>query len=376
MEAQGVGSFQPKYAHRPGAYLERVLEERGIKKVDFATRCGRPTKTISEIISGVTAVTPETAIQFEHVLNIPAQQWLNMEARYRLHKAKTEEVESLSESKGWAELLPIKELHKRGYIEKHSDWAETVRELLGFFGVGSVEAWGGFWKERREATAFRKTAKFKTDEYALAAWLRIGEILARDIETHIYEPKLFRQSLNEVRALTIAGENRDTFEPKLRSICAKAGVAVVVVPEIKGARVSGAARWVSKDKPLIQLSTRYKLDDQFWFSFFHEAGHILLHSKKKTFIDEDDGVGKNEEFEANQFAENILMPQHLWKEFYVRYPKDGPKKRYTYANVKEFAEYAGISPGILAAQIIRKVPNLRNSKLNKLKINIDPKAVQ
>jgi len=369
METQNKRAFQPNYAHPPGAYLERVLELRGLKKVDFAMRCGRPSKTISEIISGLTTVTPETAIQFEHVLNIPARQWLSMEAAYRLHLAKAEEVAILNDGKKWAELLPIKELQKRGYIEKHTDWADAVRLLLNFFGVGSVDAWGDFWGERKKATAFRKSGKHISNEYAIASWLRIGEVLATEIKTATYDPKLFRQTLIEIRSLT--RKSREEFEPELVAACARSGVAVVIVPELKGARVSGAARWVSKDKPLIQLSTRYKFDDQFWFSFFHEAGHILLHSKKKTFLDEDDGDAKNEEFEANQFSENILMPNHLWKEFYDRYPYDGPTKRYTEVNIIEFSEYAGISPGILVGQIVRKKPAMRKSKINKLKVNID-----
>ena len=64
-----------------------------------------------------------------------------------------------------------------------------------------------------------------------------------------------------------------------------AGVAIALVPEIKGAPVSGAAKWLTPEKALIGLNPRDKRNDRFWFAFLHEAGHILNGSKKVTFID-------------------------------------------------------------------------------------------
>ncbi len=76
--------------------------------------------------------------------------------------------------------------------------------------------------------------------------------------------------------------------------CAAVGVAVVLVPELPGTRVSGATRWLTPGKALIQLSLRYKSDDQLWFTFFHEAAHVLLHGKRDLFIEDlgaDDETG-------------------------------------------------------------------------------------
>jgi HTH-type transcriptional regulator/antitoxin HigA len=72
----------------PGEYLEEVLDELKITQSDLAKRMGRPAQAISEIVKGIKAITPETAIQLEQVLDVPAQLWTNLEAEFRLILAK------------------------------------------------------------------------------------------------------------------------------------------------------------------------------------------------------------------------------------------------------------------------------------------------
>src|SRR3712207_2277339 len=52
-----------------------------------------------------------------------------------------------------------------------------------------------------------------------------------------------------------------SFQPKMISLCAGAGVALVFIPEMKGCPASGAARWLTPEKAIIQLSLRFKTDD-------------------------------------------------------------------------------------------------------------------
>ena len=65
-------TFQPDYAAPPGWLLEEHLEVQGISHAEFARRCGRSAKLISEIIAGKAPVEPKTAIQFEKVLGLNA----------------------------------------------------------------------------------------------------------------------------------------------------------------------------------------------------------------------------------------------------------------------------------------------------------------
>ena len=88
-------------------------------------------------------------------------------------------------------------------------------------------------------------------------------------------------------------------------------MAAVFVPELPKTRTWGATRWLTTDKALIQLSARGKTDDQLWFTFFDEAGHILLHPKKDIFIELDNTEDSRED-EANRFASDQLIPPNTW----------------------------------------------------------------
>ena len=363
-------SFRPEYP-APGENLKEILDSRGIKVVDFAQRCGRPTKTISEIISGDTAITPETALQFQHVLMKPAAEtWIQWESAYRLRLAELKEEGELEKLYGWATSFPLKELSSRNLITLPNNKIDLVKEALGFFGVSSLKAWKQLQLGQERAISYRKTKHHKGNDASIAAWLRIGYIKAAGIDTPPYDEKKFKETLPQIRALTFL--EREEFEPTLIELCKSNGVALVIVDELKGTRLSGAARWITKDKPLIQLSTRYSIEDQFWFSFFHEAGHILLHSKKALFIDEDDGIDEIIETEADRFAENCLLPSTVLDSFYERYGKPGSKPApHTEENIRDFAEQIGVSPGIVLAQMQRRYPSLYRHKLNKiLKRNI------
>ena len=114
------------------------------------------------------------------------------------------------------------------------------------------------------------------EPYAISAWLRKGEISAQQIQAATYSDKTFKEMLLYVKS--IMAEQPDGFFTQLQDICLKAGVKVVHTPSLPKAPISGATRWIN-DSPLIQLTGRSKRNDKFWFSFFHEAGHILLHGK-------------------------------------------------------------------------------------------------
>jgi HTH-type transcriptional regulator/antitoxin HigA len=111
--------------------------------------------------------------------------------------------------------------------------------------------------------------------------------------------------------------------------------------------VSGVARWLNARRPLIQLSVYGKQNDRFWFSFFHEAAHILLHSqqKKSVFLDDPSKSesSSKEEREANAWARDFLIAPN--------YAKVLPDISKTKAAVKDFAEAIGVHPGIVVGRM-------------------------
>ena len=339
MASNIANTYLPDAVSPPGETLLETLEALGMSQADLAERTGRPRKTINEIIKGKAAITAETALQLERVLGVPANFWINRERQYQEYQARIEEVDRLNTYKEWLRCFPISEMARWGWVARHKDPVHQIRELLNFFGVASPKQWQSIWKEA--CVLFRKSAVFECSAEPLTAWLRRGELQARSIETEPYDGDRFRSVLTEARKLTI--EPPVSFQPELVRLCASAGVAVVFIPEIPKTRASGVTRWISSAKALVQLSLRYKTDDQLWFTFFHEAGHILLHGKRDVFIEGIDSSNSHEE-EANRFASDFLIPRTSLQDFMQK--GDRSKRA-----IEFFAQQLGIAPGIVVGRL-------------------------
>lgn len=363
MSRTATNEFEPDFVSLPGDTLQEVLNERGISQANLAERTGRPKKTINEIVQGKAAITPETALQLERVLGVPAVFWNNLERNYRENLARIEERERLLSQIDWLGRVPCRAMINKGWIRKCSDKVDQLREVLNFFGVASPSRWDEVIGE--PAAAFRVSDAFEIDTGALAAWLRKGEVDAQRVDCRPFGRDEFRQVLIEARSLT----ERPLHEvfPELQKRCAHAGVAVVVVPELPRARANGATQWLSKDKALIQLSFRYKREDVLWFTFFHEAGHILLHGKRKVFVDSGKFTCEPEEEQANRFAANLLIPQKPLKRFVA----EGTMSE---RDVVRFARSVGVDPGIVVGRL-QNDKKIQHRQLNGLRRAIDPEAL-
>lgn len=357
MNRNVANEYAPDYVSSPGETLQEILKERGMKQAELAERTGRPKKTINEIIQGKTAITAETALQLERALGVPASFWTNREASYRNYIAREEETRALSRCRHWLKQVPTAFMAKRGWIRDRGSDVDTLRELLSFFGVSSPSQWELMFKEQR--ARFRQSAAFPIVPGAVAAWLRQGEIEGHRINTAQFSKATFLKVLENVRSLT--GQPPNVFEIALRDNCAEAGVAVVFVPAPKGCRACGATQWLSQYKALIQLSLRYKTDDHLWFTFFHEAAHILRHPKKAVFLEGLNSEGPEED-EANRFASDFLIPPPEYRGFVER-------ADFTHRAIVTFARRLGIAPGIVVGRLQhdRLVP--WNSTSNALKIS-------
>jgi len=336
-----VNQFAPDYAVHPGEILEEILESQGMSKKEFAERCGLTPKTITCIIKGSNPVSAESAVVFDRVLGISAEVWNNLDAQFRLFHARQKARDSLENAVEWSKKFPLGELAKRGILPKTRDAKEKAAALLQFFRIKDPDAWTPL--DENMSVAYRKSASFETNYETVACWLRLAQIKAERIQTEPYDANAFRNALDQIRSLT--SKKPEVFEPAMKELCAKSGVAVVFVSELRGTHLSGAARWLTSDKAMVALSLRHKSDDHLWFTFFHEAGHILKHGKKAVYIDEENAATTKQEQEANRFAAVSLVPEAKYRDFISNYPK--PTKR----QVRNFAKNAGIAPGIVVGRL-------------------------
>ena len=328
--------FEPDYAVAPGETLLEAMESLEITQKELAIRTGLTEQTLTRIFKGEQPISYETANRLELVTKVPARLWNNLEAQYREQKAKLEERRRLESSVKWLKSIPTKELIERGHIEPDKDNVVLLRRILSFYGVSSVQAWKDVWE--KPAVAARRSPCFESRPGDASVWIRQGELQAHKIECKPFDKRQFLTALQQIRSFT--REDPKVFEPEMKRRCAESGVAIAFVPEMKKVPWNGATRWLTPRKAMILLSLRGKGEDKFWFSFFHEAGHILNDGKKDLLI--NDGTQDDpREKRANDFASEFLIPSRFNTEIQQFRSK---------AEVINLAGELNISPGIVAGR--------------------------
>lgn len=350
MTKKATNAYHPDTVSPPGETLQELLEHQGMSQAELAERTGRPKKTINEIVKGKAAITPETALQLEKVLGVPARFWMSRESAYQEWVARTAEATDLENDSRWIEKFPVAEMVRRRWIAASNSAVGTMREMLRFFGVARPSL------ANKRSASFRRSDAFEINEAATQVWLQQAINVAREVETSPYDSMLFRRELDSMRRLS--RKHISPVVPEVVSRCASAGVAVVSVEELPGTRISGATMWANGTKAVIALTFRNRTDDHLWFAFFHEAGHVLLHPRGGAFVErkvdkkardegQRDGSGTiDQEEEANAFARDSLIPARPFEEFVGR-------GDYSIPAIERFAREIEIAPGIVVGRLQR-----------------------
>lgn len=334
--------FVSDWASPPGETIEDLLEERKISRAALCDAVEIPQAIFSEFRLGRLEVTPEIASKLQAFFSVPSSFWLNRELQYRQALLRLNDETNRTDEAHWMSSLPLRDMVSFGWLERSRSKTEQMAACLAFFGVGNLSEWQA-QSLNRVSTRFKSSATFMPDELAVAAWLRKGVIEAEKIEAERWNRQAFQISLDEMRQLS-REKSPEIFLPKLQRLCAANGVALVVARSPAGCRASGATFFLGAHKAVILLSFRYLSDDHFWFTFFHEAGHLVLHGEQRTFLEVAHAEMTNEELEANEYAAKKLVPEYFLNEM-------------TQLNLKEpsavlrFAKRIGISPGIVVGQL-------------------------
>jgi HTH-type transcriptional regulator/antitoxin HigA len=343
-------SYQPTAVSPPGNTLAELIDELGITQAELARRMGRPVNPVNEMILGAKEITEDTALELERVLGTPAHFWLAREAKYREFLARQRDAGRMPDRMAWLESLPLKQLQAIGKLPSGrltpAFKTTLVDAALRFFGVASPEGWQDQYGKVQAAFRRANPAQ-QTDNAAITAWLRLGELEAQSLlqsaDLPAYSAEKLQNSIATMRALS----TRPAAEigTGLKTLCTQAGVVLLFVPPLPSTHVSGVARWLG-DRPLIQLSLLGKWSDVFWFSFFHEVAHILKHPKRAVFLDDASAgaaVQSKEEKEANQFAADVLIT-----------PADQQRLgqiALSVVGVQAFAREIDIHPGIVVGRL-------------------------
>lgn len=331
--------FEPNWAIHPGATVADCLEEQGLSQVDAATRLGLSKKFVNDLIRGRAGIKPDTAHALSLVLGSTPAFWLRLQAQYEADRARHDAEGALAKRHTeWLKQFPVGHMTKLGWVDPANTVISKIKALLRFFGVADRDAWQSLYEKR--ATAFRTSKAHAAQLGATTAWLRRAELLAQAAEVRPFDLEGFRTLLPKLRALSRREDFLVAFE-ELREACAAVGVAVVFVPAPKGCRASGATFFLG-ERAVLALSGRHRTDDHLWFSFFHEAGHLVLHGRKLLVIEGLDTNDEAIEREADAFARDQLIPP----DSAAKLPGlNSPAK------IEAFARRLGVSTGIVVGRM-------------------------
>jgi HTH-type transcriptional regulator / antitoxin HigA len=350
-------TFSPDWVSPPGDTILEMLEQQRISLEQFAARLGTTLERIEGIVAGSVAITPEIARNLGIQLGGTPSFWLKRELQFRTGLAKFEEDLDPADVKAWLVNISASEMMRMGWIESTSFNKEKALSALRFFGVSNIKSWHHVYDRSLQGAKFRTSRTFESQPGTLAAWLRQGELESTRLDSLPWDPVLFRKQLESIRGLSLIDDPKE-FLPMLQHQCANCGVALSVTRAPKGCRASGATKVLPRNRRLLMLSARFLSDDQFWFTFFHEAGHLLLHTDKQLTIDEIIPESATEEREANEFAERVLIPPSRRDDMLQL--EMNPRR------IMRFARDLGISPGIVVGQL-QHYGKLRSDQFNKLK---------
>lgn len=342
--------YNPDWIPHPGMSLEEKLEELEMGIKEFAIRTGKPEQTIIKVLKGDSSITPDMAVQFEDVLKIPASLWMRKQRNFDEYLARIKRQEVIEAAYAWARSFPYTEMAKKGWVVATSKVEEKVIALFDYFGMSNVKAWEDYYYSQKLKVNFRISLRQTQESFAVSAWLRQGELQVERIDAPAYNESKLKESLPALKALM--AKHPDDFFAQLQKICLACGIKVVYTPNLPKAPIHGSTRWV-KGSPIIQLSARRKQNDGFWFTFFHEIGHILLHGKKYISIENMGYVDENKakEAEADAFSIAIIFSEKEEKEVIdFAIENEGLEEQ----DILDFAEKFGTHPAIIIGRLHHK----------------------
>lgn len=341
-----MNEYYPQTVLHPCTTLNEKIEEIGMSRKEFALRTGKPEQTIIAVLKGESSITPEMAVLFENITKIPAHFWINKQARYNEFKAREKRKSAIEHAAEWTRSFPYAEMAKQNWVPATRKIEEKTINLFSYFAISSHLAWNSLYMDSKLKVAAYATLKHTHEPHAISAWLRQGEIQAEQIKVPEYNKKAFRENLSAIK--NIMTNHPVDFFKQLQSLCLQAGVKVFYTPKLPKVPISGSTRWI-KDAPVIQLTARYKQNDRFWFTFFHEAGHILLHGKKYISLENIDfsEADSEKEKQAHEFAEKWTFTKKQEEEVLAAAPLNEE-------DIKAFAKKFNTHPAMIIGRLQHK----------------------
>ena len=332
----------------PGATIKEQLEDRGMMQKEFALRMGLSEKHVSRLINGQVELSQDVALRLESVLGVTANFWNNLEALYREKVTRAKNENDLEQDIKLTLMFPYSKMVALGWIEAARSPNEKAANLRRYFEVAKLDLLDELGVP---GIACRRTKVNQASNYALAAWAQKVRIEARKSPIKPINIRQLEKSVPRFRNMTLCKPNE--FCSELTTRLAECGISLVFLPHIDGSFLHGAV-FMDGHRLVMGLTVRGRDADKFWFSFFHELGHII-----RGHISDYYEVTIAQEEEADVYARDSLIPPEQYREFIQNcvFAKE---------SIIDFAKSVGIAPGIVVGRL-QKESYLPYTALQELK---------
>ena len=343
VKEQKIIGLSPDLIIHPGETLTEILEDREMSQKELAIRTGMTEKHISTVVKGQKNISVAFAKKLEYALGIDASFWINLQANYDKELLEFEEVNNITEAE-LNILKPLKQVTEylvtKKWINENINEAEKVLCLRKILAVSNLTAIPHI--TYNAAYRAQVATNINVDAYVLYAWQRICELMTKDIVvSDELNVSLLRDSISEIKKLMF--EDINIVQGKLENIFAKCGIAFKIVKHFKGAPVQGFIKKTDDEKLILCMTIRQNRADIFWFTLFHEIGHIINEDIKQRFIDFN-STQSDMEARADTFARDVLMNACDYKEFVMQ-------RDFSLSAINAFAKEQGVRSYIVIGRL-------------------------
>ena len=328
----------------PGETISDILEERDLTQKELAKRAGVSEPFLSDVIHGKKDISKSLAMGLEYALGVPSSFWLNLQANYDAELLSLQEEESIREEERevFSALHEVVDfLKKTNQLPSNLTQEQTIICVRKYLKVSSLVS----LRTLVPTGAFRMSGSAAVNQDVLGAWLCLCKVQGE--ERHVAESFLEEkvdQLIKEIK--TVMFSTKGDLQRTLTELFAKHGIDFSIVHNFRGAPVHGYIDRKEEGSYQMVMTIRGAFADIFWFSLFHELGHIVNGdlSKPGSFIDVIDAEDSEQEAAADQFAKDALLDQMSYQAFI-------DNGSYSLASIKSFAKTQGVPPYVVIGRL-------------------------
>lgn len=327
--------YKDKIAFHPGYYIKEIIEYSGLTQEDFAKRLDTTPKNLSILIRGEQSLSIDIAMKLSRMQGTSVGYWLNLQNSYDSLIAEFKSDEELAEERKVFEHLEYRYFREHyGLPDLQRQKDEQIKRVREYLNVATLSV----LKKRDMAVSFRCTESELTEANTVKAntMVQIATNRALKSDTPKFNKKKFEEAVRYALTLT---QNHGEFYPLIRNRFRDAGVDFVILPNISGSKTNGATKKIG-DHIMLMVNDRRLYSDTFWFTLFHEIGHIMNGDFGISFEKES---GEQED-KANKYAQDMLIPPELYMEF-------AAQNKFDIQSIRCFAQKINRDPGIVLGRL-------------------------